>query len=78
MGRKRLNVMISRRRRAIGAGMGAAGEQSRSGRKTGAAGTEAATTMTDLGGCASRECACMFIVVRHPNKGPLNMFVYPV
>ena len=45
---------------------------------TGAAGTGAATTMTDLGGCTSRERARKFIVVRHPNKLPLNILVYPV
>ena len=42
---------------------------------TGAAGTGAASTMTDLGGCSSRECALVFIVVRDPNKEPLNMLV---
>ena len=31
--------------------------------------------MTDLGGCSSRECALVFIVVRDPNKEPLNMLV---
>ena len=35
-------------------------------------------TITDMGGCASRECTLIFIVVRHPNKEPLNMLVYPV
>ena len=83
MGRMRLNVMISRRCRVIGAGTGAAGpEQVLSGRETRAAGTEAATrwhrdSLAGLGGCASppsRECAHVFIVVskiRHPNKKPL-------
>ena len=71
-------VMISMRCRVIGTGTGAAGEQRLSGRETRTVGTEDATTMTNLGGCASRECARMFIVVRHPNKEPLNMFVYPV
>ena len=28
--------------------------------------------MTDLGGCSSRECARVFIVVRDSNKEPLN------
>ena len=40
MGRMRLNVMISRRCQVIGAGTGAAGGQSLSGRVTGAAGKE--------------------------------------
>ena len=34
--------------------------------------------MTDLGGCSSRECALVFIVVRDPHIEPLNMLVYLV
>ena len=64
--------MISRRYRVIGTGTGAAGEQSTSGRQTGTEGTEDTTLMTDLCGCVSCECARMFIMVRHPNKEPLN------
>ena len=69
MGRMRLNVMMSRRRQVIGAGTGSAGTQSLSGR------VRQGSTATDLGGCSSRECARVFIVVRDPNKVPLNMLV---